>query len=76
LRQLGAGADRARHAGTAEPHWGWHVHIELLAGQTINPIMHDQLPKNESDDVLTLTVMARLKRLDWLAGAPGFEPQI
>jgi site-specific DNA recombinase len=37
--------------------------IELLAGQTINPIMHDQLPKNESDDVLTLTVMARLKRV-------------
>ncbi len=37
--------------------------IDLLAGQPINPTMYDQLPSNESDDVLTLRVPARLKRV-------------
>jgi site-specific DNA recombinase len=37
--------------------------IDFLAGQPINPTTHDQLPSNESDDVLTLMVPARLKRV-------------
>jgi site-specific DNA recombinase len=37
--------------------------VELLTGQPINPTMHDQLPSKESDDVLTLIVAARLKRV-------------
>ena len=37
--------------------------VDLLAGQSIDPAMHGQPPRNESDDVLTLTVTARLKRV-------------
>ena len=37
--------------------------VELLGAQSIDPTMQDGMPGNESDDVLTLTVMARLKRV-------------
>jgi DNA invertase Pin-like site-specific DNA recombinase len=37
--------------------------VELLAGQSKHPVMHGQLPRNESEDVLTLTVTAHLKRV-------------
>jgi site-specific DNA recombinase len=37
--------------------------VDLLAGQSIHPTMQDQTPGNESDDLLTLTVPARLKRV-------------
>lgn len=37
--------------------------VELLGAQSIDPTMQDGMPGNESDDVLTLTVTARLKRV-------------
>ena len=37
--------------------------VRLLNEQPVDPTVQDQMPGNESDDVLTLTVTARLQRV-------------